>query len=87
LRGAALFAASLSKRLLGLLHESNTKVLTYLSGEIVINLIVSRDSGPFVQAWFLPPRMATSFAQELTSMCAEMEQQIASLHKAMGSSS
>ena len=57
-----------------------TQVLANLSCKEVVDFIMSRDRGPTIEKWISPPRVAPSFANQVTSMLAKMLEKIEPLH-------
>jgi hypothetical protein len=69
------------------LDSGNTKILADLTSQVVIDLTMSRYCRTLVLTGIVPPRMPTTFPQQLTTVSSKMAKKLIPLHKAIGVSS
>ena len=69
------------------LRFRNAKVAADLASEMIVDFGVPRERAALAGNGVRPPRVAASFAQELTAVGKKVRKQVAPLHTAIGSSS
>ena len=69
-----------------LLDGRDTQILADFIGQDITDFDVTRDGGSAVLSRVVPPGMVATFSKKLAAVSAQVTQQLASLHRAMRSS-